>query len=212
MVLFSNLILVPLEKEKKAIFIKYELKKFYYQHTYYQNETPLDANRSGWSSSSLQEKAYSSFLRFFVNPGKVIDLGCGDGSLLKFLVKECPYALIPYGVDFLEQSILIAKKEILPEFSNNFFTGNILNFDIGTFKPNYIIVNPFYVLEEDRKNFIRKSFKALGKNGKLILYEYKGAPGFSAMQKLSETFHMSNPVFFNTDIVSFSIYAKFGGG
>ena len=71
--------------------------------------------------------------------GKVLDLGCGNGVLLrKIWLKH--YSVIPCGVDVVPEKIAHAKL-LLPEYKANFAIANI--FDIESFWPsseNYSLV------------------------------------------------------------------------
>ena len=39
--------------------------------------------------------------------------------MLRHLVRRSKYSLVPYGVDFIEESIKQAKETILPEYAEN---------------------------------------------------------------------------------------------
>ena len=47
--------------------------------------------------------------------------------MLRHLVRRSKYSLMPYGVDFIEESIKQAKETILPEYAENFIVGNIVD-------------------------------------------------------------------------------------
>jgi len=56
---------------------------------------------------------------------RVLDLGCGNGALLKKIVEACPGA-IPAGIDLRESCIMHAR-ELLPEFAANFLVGDLFD-------------------------------------------------------------------------------------
>src|SRR3972149_4052303 len=99
-----------------------------YRQKYYSHE-PLDKNarllqHNGWLNVPFHP-AIRLFLRIIERPGSILDLGCGNGLLLKTLRAQCRYDLVPFGADFLEESIAEARDEILPAFRNNFVQSNI---------------------------------------------------------------------------------------
>lgn len=102
-------------------------------------------------------------------PVSIIDIGCGNALLLKHLYDELPYSIIPYGVDFLYESILDAKEQVFPCFSNNFICNNIknitlpINFDV-------IIFGPSLLMSVDRQLFINQMTEAYSHY--CILYTY----------------------------------------
>ena len=49
-------------------------------------------------------EVYNLFLSIIDHDGKVLDLVCGNGLLLRHLVTNSKYKLIPYRVDFIEES------------------------------------------------------------------------------------------------------------
>jgi len=56
---------------------------------------------------------YLSTLPLIDGNGKIIDSGCGNGMLLKFLIEFSGHSLIPFGIDLNEKAIAQASKEIL---------------------------------------------------------------------------------------------------
>lgn len=62
--------------------------------------------------------------------GNVLDLGCGNGTLLRKLCEERS-DLIPYGVD--SNGIAVAHaKQLLPQFANNFVEGDLFDIELWT--------------------------------------------------------------------------------
>ncbi|MBO3799975.1 MAG: class I SAM-dependent methyltransferase [Candidatus Brockarchaeota archaeon] len=74
--------------------------------------------------------------------GNVIDLGCGNGLMLRRLVTRSSYKLIPYGVDFIEESIKQAIEVILPMYAGNFAVTNIVVVDLGINFFDFIFFDP----------------------------------------------------------------------
>ncbi len=108
---------------------------------------------------------YLSTLPLVDLDGKVMDLGCGNGMLLKFLMKFSGHDLIPYGVDKEFTPIRQVKFAILPEYKDNFSVNTV---DRYKFKEKFdlIISNPFY--SKDMKKFTSDCLEALNPGGKLI--------------------------------------------
>jgi SAM-dependent methyltransferase len=55
--------------------------------------------------------------------GNVIDMGCGDGTLLRKIVALADN-LVPYGVDLDSNAVALAQTQ-LPPFADNFRVGNL---------------------------------------------------------------------------------------
>ena len=151
-------------------FYKARQKKF--QEKYWKEQTPDLTNVNGFSVYPTD--MYNNFLEYIQHDGNVLDLGCGNGLLLKHLVNNSNRKVIPFGVDFLEQSISQAKKDILPEFSDNFYICSIDKFFTNT-KFQYIIFEPYLVNEEDRTVIVEKLKDFLEPGGRIIVYTYHDA-------------------------------------
>ena len=83
---------------------------------YWKNNDGTDVLRPNGFNEYLKE-IYDLFLSLIDHGGKVLDLGCRNGLLLKHLVENSKYDLIPYGVDFIEESIRQVKEIILPQYA-----------------------------------------------------------------------------------------------
>jgi len=114
----------------------------------------------------LPMEAYDSTLPFIHKNGKVIDLGCGNGMLLKFLMEFSGHELTPYGIDNKEALIAKAKEELL-DFKDNFKVDDVKthNFSNSTF--DIIITNPFYT-RPNMKEFTKKCIEHLNTGGRII--------------------------------------------
>jgi len=67
----------------------------------------------------------------WMQPGeRVLDLGCGDGALLKFLIETC--GVRGYGVDFDDVNVLAAIKNGVNVIQSNLEAG-LAGFDEGAF-------------------------------------------------------------------------------
>ena len=108
------------------------------------------------------------FTLFFINRnGKVMDLGCGNGILLKFLMTFSSHSLIPFGVDLNKKAIRQAKEVLLPRYKDNFTVDNVKDYDFRNGPFDFIIANPFYS-RPNMRNFTKKCLKNLNDDGRLI--------------------------------------------
>ncbi len=149
----------------------YEESKKFFLDTYWKNDNKKDFySLNGFDGSP--ESVYSVFCAEINKKGIVLDLGCGNGLMLKYLMNSSVYRLIPYGVDFLEKSIEQAKTIIHPENRDHFLIQNIVdyNFDAGPF--DFIFCAPHHIYSEDRMKFFAKLMANCRKGGKIIFYVY----------------------------------------
>ncbi|MBO3754754.1 MAG: class I SAM-dependent methyltransferase [Candidatus Brockarchaeota archaeon] len=115
---------------------------------------------------------YNVFLNLIDHDGNVIDLGCGNGLILRHLVTRSSYKLIPYGVDFIEESIKQAREVILSMHAGNFTVANIVDIDLGINFFDFIFFDPYDVHPDDVESMIDKLLKACKPGGKIVFYTY----------------------------------------
>ena len=113
---------------------------------------------------------YDLFLSLIDRDGKVVDLGCGNGLMLKHLVTRSRYKLIPCGVDFLEESIRQAREVVLPEYGDNFVVGNVADVDLGVESFDFIFFDPYTVHPGDLEEVVRRILRACKPGGKVVFY------------------------------------------
>lgn len=118
------------------------------------------------------EEIYNLFLSLIDHDGKVLDLGCGNGLMLRHLVTRSKYKLTPYGIDFIEESIKQAREVILPEYAQNFIVSNIVDVDLGVSSFDFIFFDPYDVHPDDLQIMIDRLLKAIRPQGKIIFYTY----------------------------------------
>ncbi|EKD55948.1 MAG: radical SAM protein [uncultured bacterium] len=140
----------------------------------YQLKYQSDEPNINWSNGFKQfpVEIYASFIQFINSNGNILDLGCGNGQLLRFLVENSQHKLIPHGIDFRQEVINEAKEIILPDFADNFRIGNITKIDLENNLFDYILLDPYHLADCDRKNVIQIIIDKLRKNGRVILYSY----------------------------------------
>ncbi len=120
----------------------------------------------------LPEEFYQAFSAQIDKNGKVLDLGCGNGLMLKYLMATSGYKLIPYGVDFLERSIKQAKEILFPEYADNFETCNVVDYTFEKGPFDFIFTFVSHIYPKQRKEYIEKVMKSCKKGGRVIFYEY----------------------------------------
>lgn len=120
---------------------------------------------------NVPENSYPTTLPLIDRGGKIIDLGCGNGMLLKFLLQFSGHHLMPYGIDLNKEAIQQAKTDVLPEYADNFAAGNIKDYGFREGPFDIIISSPFYSLGNP-KDFTKKCMNALKPKGKLIYFFY----------------------------------------
>jgi SAM-dependent methyltransferase len=172
----------------------YNAKVESYKQKYYSVEpaerTARILQHNGWVNVPYHP-AVPLFLKLIDTPGNILDLGCGNGLLLKILRAETSHSLIPYGIDFVDDSIQEAKREVLPAFHNNFVTGNIETTDFFQQTFAYILVCPAYLHPEKAEAFLVRCLDQLQTDGKLILYEYMDQDvleGFRSIRNITGQF------------------------
>lgn len=83
---------------------------------------------NGFTSRLAMEKAHEPIVELAAKTlakreGNVLDIGCGNGALLKQLCQANP-DIIPYGLEYARSKVNHAS-ELLPKFVNNFVCGNM---------------------------------------------------------------------------------------
>lgn len=121
------------------------------------------------------KRMYDSFRTLINQDGKIIDIGSGNGLLLKYLYLFSGFKLIPFGIDNRKIAIDEAQKNIFPELKNNFKFQDAVFYEFEDGPFNIIIACPIIVDWRGRnrdfvKKFIKKCFKNLTNNGRLILF------------------------------------------
>lgn len=119
------------------------------------------------------DEIYDLFLSLIDHDGRVIDLGCGNGLMLRHLLTRSKHNLIPYGVDFIQESIKQAREVILPVYAENFKVGNVVDIDLGAASFDFIFFDPYDVHPDDMQGIIDKVLKACTPSGKIVFYTYK---------------------------------------
>lgn len=117
-------------------------------------------------------EVYNPFCEQITHGGKVLDLGCGNGLMLRYLMEHTQFKLIPYGVDFIEPSIRQAKEIIHPEYGSNFALCNIMDYGYKDAPFDFIFADPYDIYPEDMPKFLEDVLKACADGGRVIFYTY----------------------------------------
>ena len=121
----------------------------------------IDNNLSYYHSS----KAKIAKRELNYSPNKILDFGCGVGSILKFLKENFPDSKF-YAYDQSKKSLKILKSKF-PDVNCIYNLNTIEKFDL------IILSNVVHHIKSvDRNSVFRKIFKLLDDNGKLLIYEH----------------------------------------
>lgn len=150
----------------------YKQHYLFYLDAYWKNNDGTNLYRPN-GFENLPEDIYKAFVTEIDKDGKVLDLGCGNGLMLKYLMLTSGYKLIPFGVDFMKLSIKQAKEIFHPQYKDNFTINNVINYSFVKSPFDFIFVPLHHIHLDDRKKYLIKIKKNCKKNGKIIFYEYK---------------------------------------
>jgi len=141
---------------------------------------------NGYNSPPIS--LYESFLAVIDRPGKILELGCGNGLLLRFLCDNSAHLHNPFGVDCSPHLIHRARTEIFPDLQDQFQVADILTYDFAEAPFALIITNPLYADQGYReqidgriqklaadgsiRRYVHRCFENLAENGRLILFCY----------------------------------------
>jgi SAM-dependent methyltransferase len=135
-------------------------------------------------------KIYEQFLKVVQGPGTILELGCGNGLLLRYLCDLSGHELQPFGVDINAAAVHQARTAIFPNRPDCFIHADLregMPFP-GTFAA--ILTNPLnadqgYYEQVDGKirklhldgsieKFIRRCWQSVSPGGQLVLWCYDG--------------------------------------
>jgi SAM-dependent methyltransferase len=106
--------------EGRAVTMKYHEKRRY-NEIYAETGNPNILN--GYQQEDFRKvRDYHSvvYLLRGLRISSIIDMGCGNGLLLKFMREQLGESIVPYGYDYNPLAIEMAKSQVLPEFADNF--------------------------------------------------------------------------------------------
>jgi len=149
----------------------YSKNKEYFSKEYWRDNNGTDLIRSnGFREYPIF--VYTALCQQIHKDGKVLDLGCGNGLMLRHLMQYSGYQLIPYGIEFLKDSIKQAKEILHPQYKNNFLVGNIIDYSFGKGSFDFIFLSPHHIHPSDRKDFLKKLKENCSQGGRIIFYAH----------------------------------------
>lgn len=133
---------------------------------------------------------YEQFLRVVDRPGPILELGCGNGLLLRFLCDLSGHTLRPFGVDIKEARIREAREAVFPGREACFVQADLRG---GVYHPGpftTLLVNPLYAdqgyyeqidgkipklyLDGSMRALVMRCWESVAPSGRLILWCYDG--------------------------------------
>ena len=134
------------------------------------------ASDNGFSARAAMDEAHRPIVELALTSigetGTVIDLGCGNGALLKKIC-EARAGVMPFGVD-TEDSKLAHARVLQPAFADNFVAGNMFEripFDADTVY-SLVILMPGRLLEVNDESAQRLREWLRGHFQRLLVYGY----------------------------------------
>ena len=148
--------------------IDYEKRSWYYSD-------------NGFDSIKSMDSFHKPIIKLVISTLKgkkanIIDFGCGNGALLK-KIYDLNHNVVPFGIE-IDKNRLKHVKILFPDFTDNFFTGNIFEIDkpwTNKVKYDLAILMPGRFTEysnEYRKNKFKEKIKK--HTDKLLVYYYGG--------------------------------------
>ncbi|MDO8619164.1 MAG: class I SAM-dependent methyltransferase [Candidatus Daviesbacteria bacterium] len=141
------------------------------------NETIRLYSNTGWKSLFTKwkfwEEPYEELEKLIPDQGKIIDLGCGEGILANFLVLSSNKRKV-LGFEIDKTRLAVANRNIP---NTEFKQADITKLTI----PAADVLTMFHVLHhlssyEQQEDVLRNCYKALKKNGKLLIVDVEIKP------------------------------------
>ena len=137
---------------------------------------------------ALPRSIYQAFLQVVDRPGSILELGCGNGLLLRFLHDHSPHALDCCGIDINPEAIRTAHTQVFPQRTHAFVVGDVRTCELPPGQHTLLLANPLYAdpgYYEQQSGQIQRLYgdgfiarylqrcrDALAKGGRLILFSY----------------------------------------
>ncbi len=98
---------------------------------------------------STQDKIYDLFLSLIDRGGRVLDLGCGNGLVLRHLVENSEFELEPYGLTSSRSTLRQAREVVLPQFADNLSVANVANVNLEPSSFDFMFFDPYDIHPDD---------------------------------------------------------------
>ena len=133
---------------------------------------------NGFSSAAAMARAHRPIVAlarrvFGAASGNVVDLGCGNGALVREISEACP-KIMPFGIDADAGRIEHARK-LLPRFAANFFTGDFFEMDepwLNGRRYALAILMPGRLLEARPEEALRLRRRLAAQCDRVLVYAY----------------------------------------
>lgn len=145
----------------------------------------------------------------------MLELGCGNGLLLKYLCEHRGLALQPFGIDRNERAIATARRYVFPDRAASFEVGDIRTATVRWPPFRTVITNPLYAdagyYEQvgDRiqrlhgggviADYVRRCQSLLAPGGALVLFCYRGQ--LEEIERYRDRFARELSAFEHTEVV-----------
>ncbi|NVO08673.1 MAG: class I SAM-dependent methyltransferase [Bacteroidales bacterium] len=139
----------------------------------------------------------------------IMDVCCGNGLLLKHLMEHCRSQIIPFGIDFIKPSIKQAVKVVHPNYRNNFFLSNAIEFDFSTNVFDFILLDPYHFTNQDLTRLLQTLIKQVSNS--VIFYTYADVlinNNFKSVVDFPVLARSSNMNIFNYDEISIAVLSS----
>ena len=87
---------------------------------------------------------YQAILDVVDRPGPILELGCGNGLLLRYLHDHSKHQLDCCGIDINDAAIKTAQTQVFPERPQSFSVGDVRTYDLRPGQYSLIVANPLY--------------------------------------------------------------------
>jgi len=183
----GSIIATPSTRGKQSHNIWFEENKKILEESYLKYQEPwMQSGFSGPEEKWIEcRKPIADYID---KPGTFLDIGCANGYLLECVlnwVGEKGIEITPYGLDFSEKLVELAKQRI-PEFSDNLYVGNAFYWK-PVIKFDFVRTELVYVPDELKTNFMKKLLQDfVNDNGKLLVADYRSSKDDEPKQWINE--------------------------
>lgn len=142
--------------------------------------------------NSLDELGHCSILSgyaHFKSAKSIIDIGCGNGALLRLLPKDCTYL----GIDLSENALKQAKDMAKENSSLDFVCANFDDYECSKLF-DMVIFNEVLYYSRDYKNLIARYINKLMPGGSIAISMYENKRSKKIWEYIEAKFKLENSV------------------